>query len=35
MELKGVDYFPFSIDFFEDNKIALIEAEFGSNAVSC
>ena len=33
MELKGVDYFPFSIDFFEDNKIALIEAEFGSNAV--
>lgn len=33
MDLKGIDYFPFSIDFFDDNKIALIEAEFGSNGV--
>lgn len=33
MELRGIDYFPFSIDFFEDNKIALLEAEFGSNGI--
>ena len=33
MELKGIDYFPFSINFFEDNKIALLEAEFGSDGV--
>lgn len=33
MDLKGIDYFPFSIDFFDDNKIALVEAEFGSNGV--
>lgn len=33
MDLKGIDCFPFSIDFFDDNKIALVEAEFGSNGV--
>ena len=26
---QGVDYFPMDVDFFEDDKIALIEAEFG------
>lgn len=31
MELKGINYFPFSIDFFEDNRIALLEAEFGND----
>jgi hypothetical protein len=25
----GIDYFPFDIDFFQDDKIQLIEAEFG------
>jgi hypothetical protein len=25
----GIDYFPFDIDFFNDDKIQLIEAEFG------
>lgn len=26
---NGIDFFPFSVDFFEDDKIALTEAEFG------
>ena len=26
---QGIDYFPFDVDFFEDDKVALIEAEFG------
>lgn len=26
---KGIDYFPFDVDFFQDDKIQLIEAEFG------
>jgi len=26
---SGIDFFPFSVDFFDDDKIALIEAEFG------
>lgn len=26
---SGIDYFPFSVDFFEDDKMALIEGEFG------
>lgn len=30
MILKGIDYFPISVDSFEDTKIALIEAEFES-----
>lgn len=25
----GLDYFPFDVDFFDDDKIALIEGEFG------
>lgn len=25
----GIDYFPFNVDFFEDDKIQLIESEFG------
>ncbi|MEG2370662.1 MAG: DUF4373 domain-containing protein [Alistipes sp.] len=25
----GIDYFPFDVDFFQDDKIQLIEAEFG------
>jgi hypothetical protein len=25
----GIDYFPFQVDFFEDDKIQLIESEFG------
>lgn len=25
----GIDYFPFDVDFFEDDKIQLIESEFG------
>ena len=29
MTSQGLDYFPFSTDFFDDDKIALIEAEFG------
>lgn len=33
MELKGIDYFPFSVDFFENNKIALLEAEFGNDGM--
>lgn len=28
-----MDYFPFDVDFFEDDKIALIEAEFGWKGV--
>ncbi len=31
MELKGINYFPFSIDFFENDRIALLEAEFGND----
>jgi len=26
---KGLDYFPMNVDFFEDDKIQLIESEFG------
>ena len=26
---KGLDYFPFDIDFFEDEKIGAISGEFG------
>ena len=26
---KGLDYFPFDVDFFEDEKIAAISGEFG------
>jgi len=26
---KGLTYFPFDVDFFEDDKIKLIESEFG------
>jgi len=26
---KGLDYFPMNVDFFEDDKLQLIEAEFG------
>ncbi len=29
----GLDYFPFDVDFFEDDKIQLIEAEFGPKGV--
>lgn len=30
---QGIDYFPFDVDFFDDDKIALIDAEFGSKGV--
>ena len=30
---KGIDYFPFDVDFFDDDKIALIESEFGPKAI--
>ncbi len=30
---QGIDYFPFDVDFFEDDKVALIEAEFGVKGV--
>lgn len=30
---QGIDYFPFDVDFFEDDKVALIEAEFGAKGV--
>lgn len=26
---NGIDYFPFNVDFFDDDKLALIESEFG------
>lgn len=29
IETTGLEYFPFAVDFFEDDKIALVEAEFG------
>ena len=29
----GLDYFPFDVDFFDDDKIGLIEAEFGSRGL--
>ena len=29
----GLDYFPLDVDFFEDDKIRLIEAEFGTKGV--
>jgi len=29
----GLDYFPLDVDFFEDDKIQLIEAEFGTKGV--
>ena len=25
----GIEYYPFNVDFFDDDKIALIEGEFG------
>lgn len=30
---KGLDYFPLNVDFFEDDKIQLIEAEFGNEGL--
>lgn len=27
--VKGIEYYPFNVDFFDDDKIALIESEFG------
>ena len=30
---QGIDYFPFDVDFFEDDKVALIDAEFGTKGV--
>ncbi len=32
-KLKNLNYFPFNVDFFEDDKIQLIEAEFGTKGV--
>lgn len=29
----GIEYYPFNVDFFEDDKIALIEEEFGYKGV--
>lgn len=29
----GIDYFPFNVDFFDDDKIKLIEAEFGGKGI--
>lgn len=29
MKSKAIDYFPFDTDFFDDDKIALVEGEFG------
>lgn len=29
----GLDYFPLDVDFFEDDKIQLIEAEFGTKGI--
>ena len=29
IQIMGLDYFPMNVDFFEDDKIELIEAEFG------
>ena len=29
----GVDYFPFDVDFFQDEKIRLIRAEFGAKGI--
>ena len=26
---NGIDYFSFNVDFFDDDKLALIEGEFG------
>lgn len=33
MKSKGLDFFPFDVDFFDNEKIALIEAEFGHKGV--
>jgi len=30
---EGMDYFPFNVDFFEDDKLQLIEAEFGEKGL--
>ena len=30
---QGIDYFPFDVDFFDDDKVALIDAEFGTKGV--
>lgn len=30
---QGLDYFPFDVDFFDDDKLQLIEAEFGIKGV--
>ena len=30
---QGLDYFPFDVDFFEDDKVELIEAEFGYKSI--
>ena len=30
---KGIDYFPLDVDFFENDKIQLIEAEFGEKSL--
>ena len=30
---QGIDYFPFDVDFFEDDKVMLIDAEFGNKGV--
>lgn len=30
---KGIDYFPFDVDFFENDKIQLVEAEFGEKSL--
>ena len=27
--ITGIDYYPFNVDFFDDDKVAFIEAEFG------
>lgn len=29
----GIDYFPFNVDFFEDDKLQLVQAEFGSKGL--
>ena len=32
-KIKGLLYFPFDIDFFEDNKIRIVKARYRSDGV--
>ena len=30
----GIDYFPLDVDFFQDDKIRLLKAEFGAKGIT-